>query len=172
MEDREVGQRCENAAGHDDPLAADAVGQAAEQDEERRADQQGAGNQQVGGLRVDLEHLQQEEQRVELPGVPDHGLAGGAAEQCHDDHLEVLPAGERFSQRRLGGLAFGLHFQKYRRLAQLQADVDRDDQQQDRQQERNSPAPGFEGFGAKDRAAGQDHQQRKEQAKGRRRLDP
>ncbi|MNE28346.1 hypothetical protein D3C80_1217840 [compost metagenome] len=102
LEDREIGQRSDDAAGHDDLLAANAVGQATEDDEERRADQQRAGNQQVGRLRLDLEHLQQEEQRIELPGVPHHGLAGGAAEQRHDHHLEVVPAGERLGQRCLG----------------------------------------------------------------------
>ncbi|MNI13352.1 hypothetical protein D3C81_1395950 [compost metagenome] len=159
MEDREVSQGREDAAGHDDALAPDTVGQAAENDEERRADQQGAGNQQVRGLRFDLQRLQQEEQRIELPGVPDHRLAGGAAEQGHDHDLQVLPACERFSQRRLGRLAFGLHFHKHRRLVELQADVHRDNQQQDRQQERNPPAPGFEGFGAQSGTAGEDHQQ-------------
>ncbi len=166
IEDREVGHRCEDAASHDDALASDAVRQAAENDKKWRTDQQRTGNQQVGCLRVDLERLQQEEQRVELPGVPDDGLAGGTAEQRHDHYLEVLPAGEGFSQRRLGGLAFGLHLQEHRRLAELQADVDRDDQQQDRQQEGNPPAPGLKCFVAADCTAGQDHQERKEQAEG------
>ena len=40
VEQREVRQRGEQAAGHDDRLAADLVGQRAEHDEERRADQQ------------------------------------------------------------------------------------------------------------------------------------
>ncbi|MNO48360.1 hypothetical protein D3C76_386930 [compost metagenome] len=114
VEDREIRQRREDAASHDDALAPDAVGQAAEQDEERRADQQGAGDQQVGGLRVDLEHLQQEEQRIELPGVPDHGLAGSTAQQGHDHDLEVAPAGEGLGQRRLAGLAFSLHLHEHR----------------------------------------------------------
>ncbi|MNN47688.1 hypothetical protein D3C81_1621210 [compost metagenome] len=114
MEDREVGQCRDDAAGHDDALAADAVGQAAEYHEERCADQQRTGNQQVGGLRVDLQRLQQEKQRIELPGVPDHGLAGGATEQGHDHDLEVFPTGEGFGQRCLGGLAFSLHFHEHR----------------------------------------------------------
>ncbi|MNS59536.1 hypothetical protein D3C72_924960 [compost metagenome] len=94
MEDREVRERRENAAGHDDALAADAVGQAAENHEEWRADQQRAGDQQVGGLRVNLQGLQQEEQCIELPGVPDNGLTGRATEQRHDHDLQVVPTGE------------------------------------------------------------------------------
>ncbi|MNO48359.1 hypothetical protein D3C76_386920 [compost metagenome] len=54
----------------------------------------------------------------------------------------------------------------------MQADVHRDNQQQDRQQKGNPPAPGLESLGAQHRAAGQDHQQRKEQAESRGRLDP
>ncbi|MNV48004.1 hypothetical protein D3C71_1398910 [compost metagenome] len=172
LEYREVGQRGDDATGHDDFLAADAVGQAAEEDEERCADQQRTGNQQVGGLRLDLEHLQQEEQRIELPGVPHHGLAGGAAEQRHDHHLEVVPAGERFGQWRLGRLALGLHLHEHRRLVELHADVHRNCQQQYRQQERHPPAPGFEHLVPHGCAAGHDHQQREEQPQGGRGLDP
>jgi hypothetical protein len=35
----------------------------------------------VGGVPSTFRIVGQEEQRVELAGVPDHGLAGGAAEQ-------------------------------------------------------------------------------------------
>src|SRR5262245_61275486 len=42
-------------------------------------------------LCVDCRHLQclgQEEQRIELPAIPDHGLAGGCAKQGKDRDLE------------------------------------------------------------------------------------
>ena len=38
-------------------------------------------------VRVDLQRLRQEEQRVELARVPDHGLAGGQAEQREEHDL-------------------------------------------------------------------------------------
>ncbi len=43
---------------------------------------------------VDLQRLRQEEQRVELTRVPDHGLAGGQAEQREDHDLQILPSGQ------------------------------------------------------------------------------
>ena len=170
--DRKVGQRRQDAAGHDDRLAPDAIGQAAENHEERCADQQRSGDQQIGGLRVDLQCLQQEEQRIELPGVPDHCLPGRAAQQRHDHHFEVVPACKGFGQRRFRGLAFVLHFLEYRRLAQLQANVHRHGQQNDRQQKRNPPAPRLERLVTQRRAAGENHQQRHEQTEGGGGLNP
>ncbi|MCY1356333.1 hypothetical protein D9M69_427800 [compost metagenome] len=171
LEQREVGQHGQRAARHDDPLAPDLVRQRAEEDKERRADHQCAGDQQVGRLGIDLEHLRQEEQRVELAGVPDHGLAGGQAEQGQDHDLQVAPLRERFGQRSLGGLALGLHALECRRFIHRQPDVHRHPQQQDRQQEGDAPAPGFERR-AGQLAAQQDHDQRQEQAQRRSGLDP
>src|SRR5256885_12860233 len=51
---------------------------------------------EVGRHRIDLELLRQEEQRIELPRVPDHGLAGGQADQRQDHDLE------RSEERRVG----------------------------------------------------------------------
>jgi hypothetical protein len=82
LEDREVRQRGDQAARHDDGLATDLVRQPAEQNEKRRADRQAASDQQVGGGRIDLQGLRQEEQRIELAGVPHHRLPGRRAEQC------------------------------------------------------------------------------------------
>ena len=52
------------------------------------------GDQEVGRRAVDLQRLGQEEQGVELARVPDHGLAGGAAEQREERDLGVLPPAE------------------------------------------------------------------------------
>ena len=70
--------------------------------EERRADQQPGGDDQVRGLGVELQHLLEEEQRVELAAVPDNRLAGSRTEQREDHELEVRPGAKGFSQRRLG----------------------------------------------------------------------
>ena len=53
------------------------------------------------------DHALQEEQRVELTRVPDHGLADGQAQREQHD-LEVLPLAEGLGERRLGLLALAL----------------------------------------------------------------
>src|SRR2546428_4268 len=50
LEEREVGQGREQAAGHDDLLPPDLIRQPAEEDEKRRADEERKRDQQVGGL--------------------------------------------------------------------------------------------------------------------------
>ena len=108
-EQREIGQRRERAAGHDDRLAPDLVRQPAEQDEEGRRQRQRDGDQDVGGRAVDLQRLLEEEQRVELPGVPDHRLPRDRADQGDDHQPQIGPARERLGQRRLRPLARRLH---------------------------------------------------------------
>ncbi len=163
LEDRDVGDGRQQAAGQDDLLATDAVGQPAEEDEERRAQCQRSGDQQVGGGGIDLQHAAEEEQRVELAAVPDHRLASRRTEQDQQHQLQVATL-QAVAERGLGALAFSLHLLEQRRFAQLQADPYRNAQQQDRDQERDAPAPGFEGLVAQRHAAGQDDQQRQEQA--------
>ena len=60
-EEREVGQRGDQATGQDDLLAADAVGERAEYEEEGRADQQGQPDQPVSRDEVELQVDQDEE---------------------------------------------------------------------------------------------------------------
>ena len=96
LEQRHVGQRRQQAARHDDLLAADAIREPAEEDEEAGADEQRDRDHDVGGLVVDLERDGQEEQRVELAGVPDHALTGRRAEQREEHDLEVAPLAEGF----------------------------------------------------------------------------
>ena len=67
-----------------------------------------------------LQRLSEEEQRIELSAVPDHGFAGGGAEQGKDCNLEVRPCAECFRQGPLGSFAFGFHFLEHRRLVQAE----------------------------------------------------
>jgi hypothetical protein len=92
--DRVVRERGDEIAGHHDFLAADAVRQRAEHDEERCAEGQGDGDDDVRLHEVDLEHVLQEDQRVELSRVPDHRLPRRGAEQHEQDDLPVLPVAE------------------------------------------------------------------------------
>ena len=82
-------------------------------------------DQRIGRHVVELQRDGEEEQRVELPRVPDHALAGGRAEQREQHVLVVRILEEAVGQRRLRALAFGLHLLEYRRLVQLEPDVDR-----------------------------------------------
>src|SRR5205085_11875033 len=116
------------------------VGERAEDDEERRPDQERRSDHQLRGRGIDLELRGQEEERVELAGVPDDALAGGEAEQREEDDLAVLPLAERLGERRLRRLALFLHALERRRLVEAEADPDRDDQEEERHPERNAPA--------------------------------
>src|SRR5262249_51793805 len=156
-------QRRDQAAAEDDRLAPNAIGQRPEHYEERRADRQRQGNQDIGSRQIDLQRLGQEEQSVELPTVPYHGLAGGEAEQGDDDDLEVRPVGKPLGQRRRRAAALGFHALEGWTFVELKADPYRDGQQQHRDQERDAPAPAVEiaearrvalGIGAGDDAAG------------------
>ncbi len=158
--------------GHHDALAPDAVGQAAEDHEERRADDECRGDQQVSGLEVELQRVLQEEERVELARVPDDALAGRRAEQRDQHDAGVAPLPEALGQRRARELALGLHFGEHRRLLQAQPDVDRDREQHDGDQERDTPAPGLERLLAEAEAAGEDDGEREEEPERRRGLDP
>ena len=163
-EDRKEGQRRDQATGKDDRLAAYLVGQRAEHDEEPGAEHQRPCDQQVGGIAVDLQNRLQEEQRVELTGIPDHALTHGAADQRQDDDLGIAPVGERFGQRCFRALALVFHLLKHGRFIEAQPDPDRDCQQHDGYEEWDTPAPSRE-IGFADSSAGkQDHQQREEQA--------
>jgi hypothetical protein len=95
---------------------------------------------------VDLEHVLQEEQGVELAGVPDHGLAGGEAEQREQAILAFFHWPKASDSGALELLALFLHLLEGRRFVQRHADPDRDAEQHDRDEERNAPAPGGEVF--------------------------
>ena len=169
---REVGHSSQKAASQDDGLAANLVGQGAKHDEERRANDQRDCHHDVGGRTVHLQGLRQEEQGVELTGVPDHGLTSGQADQGQDHDFEVFPLAKGLAQRRFGRLAFGLHFCESGRLVHGQTDVHRHAQQQNRHDERNAPAPICKGVFADGSTGAQNHHQAQEQAQGSGGLDP
>ncbi|KAI1692061.1 hypothetical protein DdX_21455 [Ditylenchus destructor] len=142
VEGGEIADRGQRAAGQDDLLASDPVAQGPEDHKERRGERQRDRDQDVGGRAIDLQRLLQEEQRVELAGVPDHRLARDGTQQ-HDQHG-----------------------------AQLEADPQRHGEQQDRDEEGQAPAPiGERGFADRG-ADADHHQQRGEQAECRGGLDP
>src|SRR5690606_38418829 len=144
LEYREVRDRGQDAPGHDDLLTTDLVRQRPEHDEKRRPDEERRGDDQIRRHRLDLQDLFEEEERVELPAVPDDRLTRRRAEQRQNDDLEIAPFSERLGQRGLRELALRLDFQERGRFLQLQPDVDGDREQDDREQERNAPAPHVE----------------------------
>ena len=99
LEQREVGDRRDQAARQDDLQPADPVGQPAEDDEERRADQQRDSDQRVRRDVVQLQRDDEEEQRVELSRVPHHALPGGRAEQREQHELVVRVLEEAVGER-------------------------------------------------------------------------
>ena len=80
LEDREVGRDRQCKTRQHDRLAADFVGERAEDDEARRADQERDGDHDLRGYARNLQRLRQEEQRIELSAVPHHRFAGCGAE--------------------------------------------------------------------------------------------
>ena len=172
LEEREVGQGREQAAGHDDLLPPDLIRQPAEEDEKRRADEERKRDQQVRGLERHLEGDDQEEQGIELARVPDHSLAGGRADEREEDDLRVAPVGEALGERRLGRLALALDLLEHRRLLQPQPDIDGEDQQEQRDEERDAPAPCGELLWGQACPAHVNHCQGHEEPQGGSRLDP
>ena len=142
VEQREIGQRRQRAAGQDDRLAPDLVRQPAEEDEERRAERQRDGDQDVGGRAVDLQRLFEEEQRVELAGVPDHRLPGDRAEQRDEHQLEIAPAARRLRSAAPSTSSPSSFISlEDRAFVELQADPQRHAEQHDRDQERDAASP-------------------------------
>jgi hypothetical protein len=123
-------------------------------------------------INIELQRDGEEEQGIELSGVPDDALAGGGAEQRQQDEAVVRVAQEAVGQGRLRALTLGLHLGEDRRFVQLEPDVDREHQQDQRDQERNAPAPIGEGLGVHLGAAERDDRERQEEAQGRGGLDP
>ena len=128
-------------------------------------------DQHVGRDEVQLERDQQEEQGVELSGVPDDALAGGGAEQRQQHVFVVGVAQEAVGQGRLGAFALFLHAHEDRGLAQPEPDIDREHQQDQRHHERDSPAPFGEHLGVHVEPAKTDHDQGEEEAERGRGLD-
>ena len=98
-------------------------------------------DQDLCGDRRHFQRLRQEEQRIELPAVPDHGFAGGGTEQREDRDLGIRPIAESFRQRRLEPLPSAFMRLEHRGFIQLEPDPDRHREQDCGEQERNAPAP-------------------------------
>ena len=173
LEQREVGDRRDEAADEQDRLAADLVRQPAEEDEERRADEERQRDEEVRGRAVDLQRLGQEEQRVELARVPDDGLAGGAAEER--DRIAILALSQRPKASVSGAfepVPSAFIFWKAGDSASCsRIQIEKPSRMIDKQ-ERDAPAPGGEGLRRHAEAQRQDDDERQEQADGRGRLDP
>ena len=116
--------------------------------------------------------MRQEEQSVELTGVPHHSLSSSQADQGQDHDLEVGPLTKGFAQGRLGGFALRFHFGKRRRLVHAQADVNRNAQQQDGHNKWHAPAPISKGVFANSGTGTQNDHQGQEQAQSGRGLNP
>src|SRR3546814_1106809 len=144
-ERREIGDRGERAAREDDRLAPDLVAQPAEDDEEGRAERERDGDQYVRGRAVDLQRLFEEEERIKLSRIPDDRLPRDRAEQRDEHPFEVFPATEGLGQRRLRRRALRLHLFEDGAFLELEADPQRQAEQDDRDQEGDAQAPGGTG---------------------------
>ena len=102
-------------------------------------------------------------QRVELRAVPDHGTAGGDAEQQHEDLSDIAPGTEGFPDRRGRGAAILLHLSIDRRLMKLETDIDRYREQEYRREKGDAPAPRLEDLIPQGQATGEHREQGQEQ---------
>ena len=172
LKGRKVRGRRQHAAQQDDRLAAHAVGQRTKHNEQRRAQQQRQRQQELCGGGFHLELLRQKEQRIELPGVPDHGLPGRQAQQGQQGQAQVLPCPEGLAHGGARGAPPCLHALEGRCLGQGQANPHRHCQQRDGHQKGNTPAPVGKCVFAQQRTHAHDDQQRHQQAQRGRSLDP
>src|SRR5216683_3967795 len=142
-----------------------AMRQPAEEQEERRAQRNGPEHHRVRLRERELQVRRHEEVRLELALVPDHSLASGEAEQDEEDRAD-LAAAEALLGPVAGaghGLLLLLEAREQRRLAQADADVERDDEQQRAEDERVPPADAREVCRSHRRAEVQDDREREEE---------
>jgi hypothetical protein len=172
MEQREIGGCGKQAAREDDRLAADVVRQPAEEDEEWGADGKRYGDHDVRRRAVEPHRFFEEEEGVELPGVPDDRLPGDRPEQLDEDHPQVRPAGKGFAKWGFRRRAGRLHLLVNRALVELETDPQRDAEQEDGGEEGQPPAIVDEGRFADRGPQADDDQKGGEQPQSRRRLDP
>ena len=172
VEQREVGHRRDQAARQDDLQPPDLVRQPAEEDEERRAEDERDSDHQIGEDVVQLQRDGEEEQGVELARVPHHALARGGAQERQQHVLVVRVVEEALGQRSLRSLALFLHLVEQRGLIQPEPDIDREHQQDDGHEERNAPAPLGEHLGVHVLAAKPDDDEREQEAERGRGLNP
>ena len=80
---------------------------------------------------IDLQRLREEQIHVDERDVPNHSLAGHGAEEREQHEFQVAPASDGVAHRRLRQFAVHAHLLEYRRLLELQADVNGNAQQDD-----------------------------------------
>ena len=106
--------------------------------------------------------------------VPDDSLAGGEAEQHEQDGPDLAAAEALFGPVARAGdrLLLLLESREQRRLAEPDADEERDDEEQRAEDERVPPADAREVGGGHGRAEVQDDREREEETERRGGLDP
>ena len=143
MKHRKVSQRRNQTSRQDNRLAADLIRQRAKEQKPTSAKDKRPRDQNVGGKEINLDHVLNEKQRVELPRIPDHRLPRRQPKQRDQGDFAVLPVAKRLAQRRFGCGTFVFHLFERRRLVHLQPDIQRNRQQNSRPQKRYPPAPGL-----------------------------
>ena len=168
---RIVGNRRKKEPAQDHRLAADDVRQPTEEDECRGPDDEPESHDEGTGERVHLGNRLQVEQRPELAAVPDHALA-----QYHNgcDHhvFEIGGIEEGLAPWIFARLPLGLDLRVDRRLLEIGPHVHGDEHQQEGEQERDAPRPVVEHGLAEVAAHGDDHDERQDDSKRRRSLQP
>src|SRR5512141_1182506 len=171
MIDGNVRQRCEKISCHHDPLSPDAIRQCAENYEQRRAEQQGDGDDLVRSSERHLQDCLEKEEGIELPSVPDYCLTRCRAEKDEQKYPPVAPRTEAVTNGSTRRGACFFHSGKKRRFLQANAYVVRHRDEQDRQQERDSPSPLLERLFTNRCAYEENHKQRYEQSESCGRLN-
>ena len=100
VEDREDEDAAKQQPAEDNRFAADPVGQPAEQDIERPANDQPPEDDGIGARRIDFQHAIKEEQHVECAGIEGDRLSGDDAEQGDEYEFEITPPAKRLLERR------------------------------------------------------------------------
>jgi hypothetical protein len=116
-----VGDGREQHAAQDHRLAADQLGQPAEEDQGGHCDQERDADDHAGGHHIDLGDLLQEVERPELPAVPDHALADQDDAGDHPDGS--LSQADRRCQRRPGFVGLCPSSRRTRRTKRAQEPV-------------------------------------------------
>jgi hypothetical protein len=132
--------------GQHDALAADAVGEPAEEHEERRHGHNGDHQQLVHLGAVDGAGLAHEREGVVLTRVPDHALPGSGPKQRQQYHFQVPLFGKTLLERVFRHLARRFELGEQRRLVHFHPDEHRNHDQKDGDQEGNAPTPVGKGF--------------------------
>ena len=100
LENGKVSECSEDTTGNDNAFAPDAIGKTAKYNEEWRADEKRACDQEICRLRINFECLREKKECIELTRVPHDGLPGRCAEEREKDDAQIAPTCKAFGQRR------------------------------------------------------------------------